>query len=81
MSPIPTASGSATAITLIYPELKGKLNGAAIRAPLLNASLTDCVFEVERNTDVAEVNRLLKVAAEGALNRKTWVRRTSAGLG
>ena len=68
MSLIPTTTGSATAITLIYPELKGKLNGVAIRVPLLNASITDCVFEVERNTDVAEVNRLLKAAAEGGLN-------------
>ena len=45
---IPTTTGSATAITLIYPELKGRLNGHAVRVPLLNASLTDCVFEVER---------------------------------
>ena len=68
MSLIPTTTGSATAIGLIYPELLGKLNGVAIRVPLLNASLTDCVFEVSRNTDVAEVNRLLKAAAEGGLN-------------
>src|ERR1700688_1126908 len=51
MSLIPTTTGSATAIGLIYPELLGKLNGVAIRVPLLNASLTDCVFEVERKTD------------------------------
>ena len=68
MSLIPTTTGSATAIGLIYPELLGKLNGVAIRVPLLNASLTDCVFEVSRETDVAEVNRLLKAAAEGGLN-------------
>ena len=67
MSLIPTTTGSATAIGLIYPELLGKLNGVAIRVPLLNASLTDCVFEVERKTDIAEVNRLLKTAAEGEL--------------
>jgi len=67
MSLIPTTTGSATAITLIYPELQGKLNGVAIRVPLLNASLTDCVFEVERKTDIAEVNGLLKAAADGAL--------------
>ena len=67
MSLIPTTTGSATAIGLIYPELLGKLNGVAIRVPLLNASLTDCVFEVERKTDIAEVNRLLKTAAEGVL--------------
>jgi glyceraldehyde 3-phosphate dehydrogenase len=68
MSLIPTTTGSATAIGLIYPELQGKLNGVAIRIPLLNASLTDCVFEVSRETDVAEVNRLLKAAAEAELN-------------
>ena len=67
MSLIPTTTGSATAIGLIYPELLGKLNGIAIRVPLLNASLTDCVFEVNRNTDAAEVNALLKAAAEGSL--------------
>ena len=50
ISLIPTTTGSATAITLIYPELKGRLNGIAVRVPLLNASLTDCVFEVERAT-------------------------------
>jgi glyceraldehyde 3-phosphate dehydrogenase len=64
---IPTTTGSATAITLIYPGLKGRLNGLAVRVPLLNASLTDCVFEVERETTVAEVNALLAAAAEGSL--------------
>jgi len=64
---IPTTTGSATAITLIYPELIGKLNGHAVRVPLLNASLTDCVFEVERPTSVEEVNALMKAAAEGPL--------------
>ena len=67
MSLIPTSTGSATAIGLIYPELQGKLNGLAIRVPLLNASLTDCVFEVERQTGVAEVNSLFKQAAETTL--------------
>jgi glyceraldehyde 3-phosphate dehydrogenase len=67
MSLIPTTTGSATAIGLIYPELLGKLNGVAIRVPLLNASLTDCVFEVERRTDIAEVNAPLRAAAEGVL--------------
>jgi glyceraldehyde 3-phosphate dehydrogenase len=67
LSLIPTSTGSATAITLIYPELKGKLNGLAVRVPLLNASLTDCVFEVERPTTVDEVNALLKAAATGPL--------------
>jgi glyceraldehyde 3-phosphate dehydrogenase len=63
LSLIPTTTGSATAIALIYPELKGKLNGIAVRVPLLNASLTDCVFEVARATTVDEVNGLLKAAA------------------
>ncbi len=67
LSLIPTTTGSATAISLIYPELKGKLNGLAVRVPLLNASLTDCVFEVARPTTVDEVNALLKAAAEGPL--------------
>ncbi|MEX1662054.1 ArsJ-associated glyceraldehyde-3-phosphate dehydrogenase [Thioclava sp. 15-R06ZXC-3] len=64
---IPTTTGSASAITLIYPELTGRLNGHAVRVPLLNASLTDCVFEVERETTVDEVNALLKAASEGPL--------------
>ena len=68
MSLIPTTTGSATAIGLIYPELLGKLNGVAVRVPLLNASLTDCVFEVERPTTVAEVNQLFKKAAETTLH-------------
>ncbi|SNR27950.1 ArsJ-associated glyceraldehyde-3-phosphate dehydrogenase [Puniceibacterium sediminis] len=66
-SMIPTTTGSATAITLIYPELTGKLNGHAVRVPLLNASLTDCVFEVERPTTVDEVNALFSAAADGEL--------------
>lgn len=61
---IPTTTGSATAITMIYPELKGKLNGIAVRVPLLNASLTDCVFEVSRATTKEEVNSLFKEASE-----------------
>ncbi len=65
---IPTTTGSATAITLIYPELTGRLNGHAVRVPLLNASLTDCVFELARPTTVAEVNTLFAAAAEGSLN-------------
>ena len=65
---IPTTTGSATAITLIYPELKGRLNGHAVRVPLLNASLTDCVFEVERATTAEEVNALFKAAADGPLS-------------
>ena len=61
------AIGSATAIALIYPELKGKLNGHAVRAPVLNASLTDCVFELQRPTSESEVNALFETAARGPL--------------
>ena len=64
---IPTTTGSATAITLIYPDLVGKLNGHAVRVPLLNASLTDCVFEVARETTAEEVNAMFKAAADGPL--------------
>jgi glyceraldehyde 3-phosphate dehydrogenase len=67
LSLIPTTTGSATAIGLIFPELQGKLDGLAVRVPLLNASLTDCVFEVARPTTVEEVNDLLSAAAEGPL--------------
>ncbi len=63
----PTSTGSATAIALIYPELKGKLNGHAVRAPVLNASLTDCVFELKRETTAEEVNALFASAARGPL--------------
>ncbi|WP_454832223.1 ArsJ-associated glyceraldehyde-3-phosphate dehydrogenase [Pseudoxanthomonas wuyuanensis] len=65
---IPTSTGSATAIAEIFPELRGRLDGHAVRVPLTNASLTDCVFEVERATTAEEVNALLKTAAEGELN-------------
>ena len=61
----PTTTGSATAIALIYPELKGKLNGHAVRAPVLNASLTDC--ELKRPTSEAEVNGLFAAAAKDGL--------------
>ena len=64
---IPTTTGSATAITHIFPELKGKLNGHAVRVPLANASLTDCVFEVAQDTNAEEVNALLKSASENEL--------------
>lgn len=60
----PTSTGSATAIALIYPELKGKLNGHAVRVPALNASLTDCVFELNRATTAEEVNALFAAAAQ-----------------
>ncbi|KAA0695146.1 glyceraldehyde-3-phosphate dehydrogenase [Halopseudomonas laoshanensis] len=67
MSLIPTTTGSATAIAEIFPELRGKLNGHAVRVPLANASLTDCVFEVEKATSVEELNAWFKAAAEGEL--------------
>ena len=67
LSLIPTTTGSATAIGLIFPELQGKLDGLAVRVPLLNASLTDCVFDVGRSTTEEEVNELLSTAADGPL--------------
>ncbi|WP_370278797.1 ArsJ-associated glyceraldehyde-3-phosphate dehydrogenase [Pontibacterium sp.] len=68
MSLIPTTTGSAKAITEIFPDLKGRLNGHAVRIPLANASLTDMVFELERSTTIDEVNALFKEAAENELN-------------
>lgn len=67
MSLIPTTTGSAKAITEIFPELSGRLNGHAIRVPLANASITDMVFELQQETTVEEVNQLLKDAAENEL--------------
>ncbi len=67
LSLIPTSTGSARAITKIFPELTGKLNGHAVRVPLLNASLTDFVFEAKRPVAVEEVNGYFKAAAEGEL--------------
>jgi glyceraldehyde 3-phosphate dehydrogenase len=67
LSMLPTTTGSATAIALIYPELKGRLNGHAVRIPVLNASLTDCVFELKRPTSESEVNDLFRAAAIGPL--------------
>lgn len=64
---IPTSTGSATAITMIYPELKGKLNGLAVRVPLLNASITDCVLELARPTTAEELNSFFEQASVGEL--------------
>lgn len=64
LSLIPTSTNSATAVTLIIPELKGKLDSIAVRSPVLNASLTDCVFSVSRDTTIEEVNQVLKDASE-----------------
>ncbi|ANW24499.1 type I glyceraldehyde-3-phosphate dehydrogenase [Vibrio coralliilyticus] len=68
MSLIPTTTGSATAIVEIFPDLKGKINGHAVRVPLANASLTDIIFDVKRDTTAEEVNTLLKEASQGELN-------------
>ncbi|NUW66169.1 ArsJ-associated glyceraldehyde-3-phosphate dehydrogenase [Vibrio coralliilyticus] len=68
MSLIPTTTGSATAIVEIFPDLKGKINGHAVRVPLANASLTDIIFDVKRDTTAEEVNALLKEASQGELN-------------
>lgn len=65
---IPTTTGSAKAITVIFPELKGKLNGIAVRVPLANSSITDCVFEVSKTTSVEEINQSLKTASENNMN-------------
>ncbi len=67
MSLIPTTTGSAKAIIEIFPDLEGKINGHAVRVPLANASLTDIVFEVEKDTTAEEVNALLKEASQGEL--------------
>jgi glyceraldehyde 3-phosphate dehydrogenase len=67
LSLIPTTTGSARAITEIFPELEGRLNGLAVRVPLLNASLTDFVFEAAQETSAEEVNAQLREAADGEL--------------
>ncbi len=67
LSLVPTTTGSATAIGTIFPELDGKLNGLAVRVPLLNASLTDCVFEVDKPTTAKAVNRLFETVAQTEL--------------
>jgi glyceraldehyde 3-phosphate dehydrogenase len=64
---IPTSTGSAKAIGLIFPELQGKLNGHAVRVPLLNGSLTDAVFELNQSVSVEEVNAAFAAAAAGPL--------------
>lgn len=64
MNLIPTSTNSASAVTLIIPELAGKLDSVAVRVPVLNASITDCVFQVARDTTVEEVNATLRRASE-----------------
>ena len=61
---IPTSTGSARAISLIYPNLKGKLDGYAVRVPVLNSSLTDCVFDLKKSTNREEVNNYFKKASK-----------------
>ncbi|MDB4222796.1 ArsJ-associated glyceraldehyde-3-phosphate dehydrogenase [Granulosicoccus sp.] len=68
LSLIPTSTGSAKAIGAIFPQLVGKLDGLAVRVPLLNASLTDCVFEVARPVTVDDVNGWMSIASQGSLN-------------
>ncbi len=63
---VPTTTGSATAIAEIFPEMRGKLNGHAIRAPLANASITDCAFEMEREVTVEEINELFEKSSQEA---------------
>jgi len=65
---IPTSTGSAKAITTIFPELQGKLNGLAVRVPLLNGSLTDFVFEANRPTSTDEVNAILQAASDAHMS-------------
>ncbi|HJM57555.1 MAG: type I glyceraldehyde-3-phosphate dehydrogenase [Planctomycetes bacterium] len=67
LSLIPTSTNSATAVTMIVPELAGRLDSIAVRAPVLNASLIDFVFHAERSTSISEVNNILAAAADGPL--------------
>ncbi|MBR7551245.1 aldehyde dehydrogenase, partial [Mycobacterium tuberculosis] len=67
LSMIPTSTGAAKAVGLVLPELKGKLDGVAIRVPTPNVSVVDLVFVAKKATSVAEVNAAIKAAAEGRL--------------
>jgi glyceraldehyde 3-phosphate dehydrogenase len=67
LSMIPTSTGAAKAVALVLPELKGKFDGLAVRVPTPNVSLVDVVMEVEKETSTAQVNELLKAAANGPL--------------
>jgi len=69
LSMIPTTTGAAKAVALVLPEIKGKLDGMAIRVPTPNVSLIDLVVEVEKNTSAEQVNQVLKEASEGSLNK------------
>ena len=69
LSIIPTTTGAAKAVALVLPEIKGKLDGMAIRVPTPNVSLIDLVVEVEKNTSVEQVNQTLRDASDGPLNK------------
>ena len=69
LSMIPTTTGAAKAVALVLPEIKGKLDGMAIRVPTPNVSLIDLVVEVEKNTTAEEVNEAFKEASQGPLNK------------
>ena len=64
---IPTKTGAAAAVGLVLPELNGRLDGYAMRVPTINVSVVDLSFVAARDTSVAEVNAIMKEAAEGAL--------------
>jgi len=67
MSMIPTKTGAAAAVGLVLPELKGKLDGFAVRVPTINVSLVDLTFTAKRATSVEEINKVLRAAADGPL--------------
>jgi glyceraldehyde 3-phosphate dehydrogenase len=69
LSMIPTTTGAAKAVALVLPDIKGKLDGMAIRVPTPNVSLIDLVAEVEKNTSAEEINQCLKTASQGYLNK------------
>jgi glyceraldehyde 3-phosphate dehydrogenase len=64
---VPTSTGAAKAVSLVLPELEGKLHGYAVRAPVITGSVVDLTFEAERETSVEEINAALKAAAEGPM--------------
>ena len=64
---VPTSTGAAKAVALVIPELKGKLNGIALRVPTPNVSIVDLVVQVEKNTITEQVNQVLREASEGEL--------------
>ncbi len=81
MSMIPTKTGAAAAVGLVLPELKGKIDGFAIRVPTINVSLVDLSFIAARKTTVEEIHDAIKAAADGALQGHSGVQRRAAGVG